>query len=64
MAHNDILLHICSLFSQTQRNFFPQWIRTNIETHSQTLYRVRDLGTLSPKLDVSIKALCSELKES
>jgi hypothetical protein len=30
---------------------------------SLTLYRVRDLGTLSPKWDVSIKFLPSELGE-
>ncbi|XP_076408257.1 small EDRK-rich factor 1 isoform X1 [Peromyscus maniculatus bairdii] len=47
--------------SHYQRSFLLQQMRTD-ETHSQTLLRVRDLGPLSPKRDVSTKALPSELK--
>ena len=36
----------------------------NIEAHSQTLQRVRYVGTLGPKWDVFITSLPSELRET
>lgn len=41
----------------------PVDVGTNAETHSQAIYTVRDLGTLIPERDVSIKSLSSELRE-
>ena len=35
----------------------------NTETHNQTCKKKRDLGTLSPKEDVSIKSLLSGLRD-
>ena len=47
--------YIRVLFGYHQRSFLLQEIGTNTETHSQTLFmqRVRDLGTLNHKQDVS-----------
>lgn len=36
---------------------------TNRKTHRQIMCRVRDYETLSPKWDVSVKSLPSELRE-
>lgn len=50
---NDTLLYSDIIFLLCHQQ---QQMRTKRETYSQTLLRVRDLGTLSPKRDVSIKS--------
>lgn len=58
----DILLYslISVLLSHHQRCFLLQKMGTNAEIHSQiNMERVRDLGTLSRKWDISIKSLPS-----
>jgi len=64
MIPSDILL--CSQFGALlcyhQRSLFLQQKGTNTETHSH-MQRVRDLGTLNPKEDVSIQSLSSWIRE-
>lgn len=45
------------------RSLFLGQMGTKAETHSQTSCRVRDLGILSPKWNVSIKSLPSERRQ-
>lgn len=62
---NDILLcsQIGAPFILNMRSFFLGQRGTKTETHSQTFCRVRDLGTLRPKWNVSIKSLPSEMRQ-
>jgi hypothetical protein len=52
------------LFSPPQRNFLLEQMETNIETHSQKLVRVRALGALRHRWDVSIKSTPTEPRET
>lgn len=56
MTPNDSQLdsQISALFSHHRRSFLLYQTGTDAEIHSQTLCRVRDLGTLSPKGDGSM----------
>jgi hypothetical protein len=55
-------IQICALVSHYQSSTLLQQMGTNTEAHSQTVQRVRDLGTLSFKRGLSIKALPSGLR--
>ena len=54
---------IGALLSHHQRSFFLQPLRTKTEVPKWTLCRVRDLGTRSPKWNLSIKSHPSGIKE-
>lgn len=59
----DILCTHSSLLSGLQRRFLQKQMGTDAMTRSQALSRERDLGPLSPKWDVSIEFLLSELRK-
>ena len=65
MTPNAILPYssIITLFSHHQRNFLLQKMTKNMKTHRHIIPRVGDLGTLSPRWDVSIKSHPSELRK-
>lgn len=56
---NDILLYYSAdqCHAQPSPAKLPPAADGNTETHSQKICRARDLGTLIPKLDFSIKCL-------
>jgi hypothetical protein len=54
---------ISALLSYHQRSFLLKQMRTNTETHSQTLCKVRYLGTVNPAWDISIKSFPLGLNE-
>ena len=65
MTSKDILLYsqILALFSCRQRWFLPKQMRTNRDPQPpQYAESERDLGALSPKQDVFLKSLSSELR--
>lgn len=45
--------------SHQRRSFIPQWVETNRDSQLSKVQRVRDLGALGPKCDVSVKSLPS-----
>lgn len=64
MTPSDILLYSHQyLLSHCQKCFLLRQVGANTETHRQILNRVKDLGTLNPKWDVSIRALPSGIRE-
>lgn len=56
---------VSALHSHWQRSCLMQRMGTNTETYLQadSMQRVRDLGTLGPKWDVSIKSFPSGLRK-
>jgi hypothetical protein len=51
-----------ALHSHHQRSFLLEQMGTDIEIHSQTKYKMRNLGTLSHKREVSFKSFLLELR--